>query len=130
MRYLLDTNVVVWYFDGKKLLRPKIKKIIDDPDNKVYVSIVSVWEIVVKLCVNKLNVSFTIDHLIESIKSRDFTLLPVKQKHLNANLKLPLIHGDPFDRLLIATSISEKLTFITSDKENQKYNVEWEWKNK
>ena len=127
MRYLLDTSVIIWHFEDNKPLPKNISGILENTENTFYVSVVSVWEIVVKLCVKKLNLSFTIDYLYRAIKRENMVLLPIKQKHLNANLDLPMLHGDPFDRLLIATAISENMKFITSDKENQLYDVEWVW---
>ena len=127
MRYLLDTHTLIWYMNDKTKLPKQIERIIDNPNITICISIVSIWEIVIKLCVKRLFIGFHINDIFDAIKCRNFVLLPVKKKHLNENLNLPLIHGDPFDRLLIATAISENMKFITSDKENQLYDVEWMW---
>ena len=127
MKYLLDTHTLIWYFERKLEVNKKPKTLIDNHENSIYVSIVSIWEIVIKQCAKRLHLNFTIDDLFESIKIRGYTLLPIKEEHLRFNLDLPMIHGDPFDRLLIATAISENMKFITSDKENQLYDVEWVW---
>ena len=127
MKYLIDTHILIWYMDDKAKLPERIESIIDNPQNTICISIISIWEIVIKQCVKRLLISFQIDDIFDAIKNRDFRLIPIKQKHLNTNRGLPLIHGDPFDRLLVSTAISEKLILITSDKENKLYDVEWVW---
>ena len=127
MRYLLDTSVVIWYLEGYNHVPNKIKTILRDPQNILYISIVSAWEITIKLCVKKLDIHFSLDDLFETIKAKNFKLLPIKQKHLNINLDLQMLHNDPFDRLLIATAKSEKLTIITSDRNIHRYDVDSIW---
>ena len=127
MRYLLDTHVIIRGFDSNDSLPQQILSIMKNPENVFLISIVSIWEIVIKLCVKKLNVNFTLDILLKTIKRNNITILPIKQKYLKENLKLKMIHGDPFDRLIIATAISEKLTLITSDRNMHLYDVDTIW---
>jgi len=127
MRYLLDTHALIWYIENNQKLSVKVAKILDNPDNLLYISIISAWEITIKLCLNKINISFNLDELFNSLKRKKITILPIKQKYLKENLKLKMIHGDPFDRLIIATAISEKLKIITSDRNIHLYNVDTIW---
>ena len=127
MKYLFDTHLLIWYFDDFNKIPKKIREIIHNENNTKHISVFSIVEIVIKLSAKKLTLNISIDELYKLIKNSGFILIPIKQKHLTANLDLPLIHGDPFDRLLIATAISENMKFITSDKENQQYDVEWVW---
>ena len=127
MKYLLDTHLLIWYLDNFNKIPKKIKEIIHDENNTKYISIFSIVEIVIKLSAKKLTINISINELFQLINNSGFVLLPIKQNHLSENLNLPLIHSDPFDRLLIATAISENMIFITSDKYNQLYDVKWVW---
>ena len=127
MKYLLDTNVLIWCFNNPTYLPQKVLNIINNKENSFCISIISLWEIVIKLCINKLDSSITLKSLRDIIKLKNIDILPIKQKHLNKNLSLQMLHKDPFDRLLISIAISEKLPFITSDKDIHQYNVECIW---
>ena len=128
MRYLLDTHTLIWYLEDSRSLPKKLKEIIDNPCNTVYVSIVSLWEIVIKQNIRRLNLDITVDELFAIILEKDYILLPIKQDYLKIYRDLHLHHQCAFDRLLISTAISEKLIFITKDKEIQKYYIDWIWK--
>ena len=127
MRYLLDTHTLIWYLEDSKSLPKRLKDIIDNPNNSVFVSIVSLWEIVIKQNIGRLNLSITVDELFDIIQDKDYVLLPIKQEYLKIYRDLYLHHHCPFDRLLIATAISENLKFITKDKEIRKYYIDWIW---
>ena len=127
MSILLDTQILIWFINGSDNIPRKIKMIIDDPRSDIYVSIASIWEIVLKMNINKLTLTCHFDELFEIIISSNFQVVPIKEKHLRAYLYLPLIHRDPYDRILVSTAISENLRLITSDKVNQQYDVDWIW---
>jgi len=127
MRYLLDTHVIIWYFENLSKIPQEIYKIIDNRKNSIYISSVSLWEIAIKININKLNVRFTFDKLINDIKSGDFKILQIENEYLKKLAALPLIHKDPFDRLLVSTALAEDLTIITADDNIQRYNVSWIW---
>jgi len=118
MKYLLDTHVLLWCLMDNKDLSPKVREKIRDENNIIYVSAVSTWEIVIKKAIGKLDIIDDFEFAL--IKSR-FTLLPIQISHTLAVSKLPLIHGDPFDRLLVAQCKIEGLTLITQDKNIMKY---------
>ncbi|MCL2064965.1 MAG: type II toxin-antitoxin system VapC family toxin [Candidatus Cloacimonetes bacterium] len=127
MKYLIDTNVLIWYIENQPEIDDTVLDIIDNLENKIFVSVVSIWEIALKTSKNKLFLGINIDELYKIIKNRKFELLPIKQKHLKGIINLPQIHKDPFDRLLVATAKSENLVLITSEKDIHQYDVDWIW---
>ena len=127
MNYLLDTHAILWYFEDSSELPSKIVEIIDNPDISIYVSSVSLWEITLKMNLNKLDFSMTLDELIKIIESRDFNIIQIENEYLRKLSELPFIHKDPFDRMIISTAISEDLTIITVDENIHKYSVSCVW---
>ena len=127
MKYLLDTHVLLWHYDDFGVLPQRILEIIENPENELYVSSVSIWEIAIKKSLNKLEIDLTIDELYELLNSGPINLINIENKHLNVCSSLSFIHRDPFDRYLISTAISENLTLITHDKDIQKYDIDWIW---
>ena len=126
MRYLLDTHVIIRLFADEEL--PTIvNEIIDNPRVIKFVSIVSLWEIVIKQSLNKLKLDYNIEQMLHEIYNSSINVLPIEYRYLEIYSNLPLIHRDPFDRLLIATSIADGITIITSDGDIQKYEVKWMW---
>lgn len=113
MKYLLDTNVILWLTIGNKKLGEKTRKVLSDTDpHLLVVSVISSWEVYIKVSIGKLQLDV---YLEQFLTTRGITILPVQGEHARQVLKLPHIHRDPFDRMLIAQSVSEKMTLITSD---------------
>ena len=127
MKYLLDTHAVIWYLEDLPEIPPKTKKIIKMPENNVYISSVSLWEIAIKMNLNKLQLSLTFDELLDAIQNSDFDILQIENSYLLGLSSLPYIHKDPFDRLIISAALAEDLTIITIDENIQKYDVSWIW---
>ena len=120
MNLLLDTHVLIWTLENNPRLSDSAREAIVDGENLVFVSAVSVWEISVKQAMGKLDVP---DNLIEEIQIHRFTPLEINLQHAHLAGKLPAIHKDPFDRMLIAQSILEKLTIVTRDQIMNQYDV-------
>ncbi len=120
MNLLLDTHVLIWALENNPTLSDHARKAIIDAENLVFVSAVSVWEISVKQARGKLHVP---DNLIEEIKIHRFTPLEINLQHAKLAGQLPCIHKDPFDRMLVAQSIIEKLKIVTRDQVLSKYDV-------
>lgn len=118
--YLLDTHILLWWLSDDKKLLPKIRDLITKPTNNIIVSTVSIWEIIIKKSLGKLQVP---DNLKEVIEAYKFEILPINAEHALYVEYLPAIHNDPFDRLLISQSIVEDLTFVTADEIIPKYNL-------
>lgn len=117
--YLLDTHIVLWWFMNDKQLTKGIKDEIADPENHILVSAATIWEISIKKSLGKLKASRNLKDIIES----EFEFLSVTADHAQQVEFLPAIHNDPFDRLIIAQCIVEKLTLITADSIIPRYDI-------
>lgn len=113
MQILLDTHIFVWWLKDDHQLSKQARIAITDAE-MVYVSSVSIWEAAIKIQLGKLDAN--IRELVDSIESEGFVELPLKSKQAAIVTKLPTIHRDPFDRMLVAQAISEPLRLLTSDK--------------
>ena len=127
MRCLLDTHAIIWLAENSYKLPLKIKEIIRQSENEIYISSVSLWEIAIKMNLDKLDLDFTLGELLIAVKENDFCVLQIEDDYLKNLSELPFLHKDPFDRLLISTALAEDLTIITIDENIQKYDVKWEW---
>ena len=114
MKVLLDTHAILWWLGNDPRLGDRCREIVEDPANAIFVSVVSLWEIVVKIRVGKLEADFP--QVIRAIEAEAFGFLAIQPAHLRALADLPLHHRDPFDHLLIAQSVSEDMAFLTDDR--------------
>ncbi|MES2823904.1 MAG: type II toxin-antitoxin system VapC family toxin [Pseudomonadota bacterium] len=118
MRILLDTHIYLWWLqDHPKLSAVAREKIISTTE--VYVSSASIWEAAIKIAIGKLEAD--IDELVSNIELSGFIELPVSAKHATQIIRLPDIHRDPFDRMLVAQAMSEPLRLLTADMQIAKY---------
>ncbi len=127
MDLLLDTHTLIWFLNGDKKLSEKAKTTIENLDNTKLVSIASIWEIAIKISLDKLRFSKGFKHLIGLIEENGFETLPISTEHAIIVSTLEFIHRDPFDRLLVAQSMNNSLTIITRDDNIKKYNVPTIW---
>ncbi len=127
MAFLLDTHTFLWFINGDKKLPKNIRSVIDNIDNKCYLSIASLWEIAIKMRVNKLELDFGFSGLLSQIIDNNFELLDINFKHLLELTSLELHHRDPFDRIIIAQAIEENFTIITKDGNLKLYNIKVLW---
>jgi PIN domain nuclease of toxin-antitoxin system len=127
MDILLDTHAIIWFFNGDEELSLKAKKMIVDTKNKKFVSIASVWEVAIKLGLKKLVFDGNVSEVAELIELNGFHILPISIDHIVVYETLDLIHRDPFDRILVAQAIVDRLTIITKDEHIQKYKVLTNW---
>ncbi len=119
MRYLLDTHVFIWAMEENKRLPRDIKSKISDPNNEIFVSVTTIWEIIIK---KRKGLKIPKD-ILGGIKKSNFVLLSIDINHVLEVEKLPGIHKDPFDRILISQTKVENLTLITSDEKIWKYDL-------
>ena len=120
MSLLLDTHVVLWWLTDDPTLAAGIKERLDhEPD--VYVSSATIWEVAIKQSIGKLDRPAD---LPERLRDSGFRHLNITAEHGIVAGRLPLIHRDPFDRMLIAQAKVEQLTLVTRDAEIPKYDVE------
>jgi len=117
MRCLLDTQILIWWFDSSPKLSSEFKDFIESSDDK-FVSVISFWEIMIKMKLGKLRLKKSIDFILGHM---EFKILDVNLEHVLAIGELPNIHKDPFDRMLIAQTMVEDLILLTADRKIKKY---------
>lgn len=121
MRLLLDTSALLWWLADDRKLGTAARAAIADPDNEVFVSAASAWEISVKRASGKLDASFDV---VSAVERNYFIELPIQLTHAVTAGQLPQHHKDPFDRMLVAQAQHEDLTLVADDGEIAKYEVE------
>ncbi|MBN9534407.1 MAG: type II toxin-antitoxin system VapC family toxin [Alphaproteobacteria bacterium] len=125
-RYLLDSNAFLWAKEGSPKLRKEALAEIRKTENVVFVSVAGLWELTLKASRYKLAsfaqiVAGGADALHAALRDSGFRLLEIDLTHVAQMYALPLHHGDPFDRLMIAQALAENLTLITSDRVFTRY---------
>jgi len=120
MRLLLDSHVVVWWSAYPGRLRLTTRDAINSPDNDVLLSAASVWELGLKIARKKLRLP---EDYVARLLAAGLEELPVSIAHAGRASGLPPLHGDPFDRLLIAQALEEGLVLVTSDRAIVRYDV-------
>ncbi|HEX6441685.1 MAG TPA: type II toxin-antitoxin system VapC family toxin [Stellaceae bacterium] len=123
MRFLLDTHLLLWAAGPSPRLSARARHLINDPENELVVSTASLWEIAIKSGLKRPN--FPIDAALfrRNLLNNNYQELPVTGEHAVAVAGLPLLHRDPFDRLLVAQSIVEGITLLTSDPRLAQYSA-------
>ena len=120
MHLLLDTHTLIWWLAKNPTLSNTAKDAIANPDNIVFVSAASAWEITIKKSLGKLQAP---DDLRQQLEKQRFTPLAIDIDHALAIKQLPHHHKDPFDRILIAQAIHERLTIVSRDRIFKSYDV-------
>jgi PIN domain nuclease of toxin-antitoxin system len=121
VRLLLDTHVVLWWGQQSRRLRPTVRRQIAEAD-EVFVSAASAWEVSIKVALGKLAVP---GPLMEVVTASGFSAMPIGFAHAEEVKNLPLLHADPFDRLLIAQARVEGLHLVTHDRLLERYPVRY-----
>jgi len=123
---LIDTQSFIWFVENNPRLPVKVKVMMEQSD-KLTLSIVSLWELTIKVSLGKLTLSGDIETIIDNALANGFEILPIKRNHLITLSTLDFIHRDPFDRLIISQAIAETIPVVSSDDIFQKYPVNWIW---
>lgn len=126
MRYLLDTNALLYIFSAPSELSTRARRIVRG-ESDLSVSVVSFWEIAIKQSIGKLQFGVTIPRLESLCGERKIQILGLRSTAIEQIKELPQIHGDPFDRLLIAQAQTEGMVIITRDKIIPQYPVRTVW---
>ena len=124
MKILLDTHIFLWFISGDAQLSTDVRDAIRDPDNEVYLSAVSVWEAIVKYQLGKLPLPEPPETYLP--KQRDLhqiVSLSLDESSVAQLAKLPPLHRDPFDRMLICQALENGLTIATVDAAIRAYSV-------
>jgi len=123
MKFLLDTHAVIWYIQGDKKLSFNALNIIKNSENKIFFSIVTLWEIIIKINIKKLQLNNDFKLFRNYIEKLNFMKLDLDEKYFDAylNLLIEVKHRDPFDRMLIAQAITENIPIISADEKFDLY---------
>lgn len=129
MSYMLDTAAYIWFVTDDAKLSEDAKQLLEAPNGNIFLSLGSIWEIAIKSRLGRgLDLPLSFQQLIDQELEADrFQMLGITISHLKRVSLLPLIHRDPFDRLLIAQSLAEDLPIITNDKVFDAYHVRRIW---
>ncbi|WP_462221329.1 type II toxin-antitoxin system VapC family toxin [Ferruginibacter sp.] len=127
-QFLLDTQIVLWMAHEPEKISEKCYDVILDKSNDLLLSYASIWELSIKLSVNKLQLKLSLnDFISREIEKHNLILSPISLLSIYHCQLLPLIHRDPFDRIIAAHSIVEKIPLISSDKIFDDYNIKRIW---
>ena len=128
MKYLLGTHALLWFLKGDKKLSAKARGLIDNPGNRKFLSIASLWEIAIKVSLRKLVLDKPFEKLFpEQLHFNRIEILDITVDSLTKLTTLPFHHRDPFDRLIIAQAIVERLPIIGVDAVFDVYGISREW---
>jgi len=126
MRILIDTHVLLWGLQDEDRLSDRVRNLL--PVEDVWISVASLWEIIAKVQVGKLSLPRPVgEYLSEKLLGNGVSVLPLTFAHVRRLADLPLHHRDPFDRILVAQSLEEKLPLISADPLVKKYSVQLIW---
>jgi PIN domain nuclease of toxin-antitoxin system len=121
VRFLLDTHLLLWAAARSERLPPEARALIEDPENDIAFSAASIWEIAIKDTLRRQEFLIDLPLLQAALPAKGFTELPVTSAHAIGVTKLPPIHRDPFDRLLVAQSLAEPAILLTNDDALSRY---------
>ncbi len=125
---LLDTHTFLWWASDAPELSDSARKAISDTGNECFLSSASCWELAIKSSLGKLRLSKPVERFISDlITENGFRLLTIDLRHAAKVETLPFHHRDPFDRLLIAQAITEKLTLVSADSIFSRYDIQLLW---
>ena len=128
MRILLDTHVFLWWVEDAPTLSRKARGAIANPENQCFLSLASSWEMAIKMSLGRLRLPDTIERFIpQQLAENGFSQLQIDFRHVARVASLALHHRDPFDRLLIAQAMEEKMPVVTVDPLFTKYGVRRIW---
>jgi PIN domain nuclease of toxin-antitoxin system len=128
MQLLLDTHALLWWTMDAPELSSKARAAIGKADNECFVSVASCWELAIKASLGKLTLTQPVERFIpEQLSANSFRLLEISFRHVARVETLPFLHRDPFDRLLVAQALSEKMSVVSADKSLTQYGVKRIW---
>jgi PIN domain nuclease of toxin-antitoxin system len=128
MNVLLDTHTFIWYIEGNAKLTQKARDVIEISGDKIYLSIISLWEIAIKTGKKQLSLQNKFDDLLDVLNSLEIEILTITFADTQAYKNLPLHHGDPFDRMIISQAINNSLTIVGCDQSFNDYPIQIVWK--
>jgi|SRR6185369_4623662 PIN domain nuclease of toxin-antitoxin system len=128
MRLLIDSHALIWYVDQHQQLSPASHAAISDPSNDLLLSAGSIWEIAIKIGLGKLVLTqpFSL-WMSQALDDLGITVLPITVENADAQASLPKHHNDPFDRLIVAQALIEKVSIVSADARMDAYGITRIW---
>ena len=128
MRVLIDTHTFLWAASDKPLLSTLALSVLEKDDNEIYLSVVTPWEISIKVSIGKLTMPNSPEAFIQTqMKELDLHILPIELRHATGVATLPLHHRDPFDRMLVSQCLVEGMPLISIDAKLDPYGIQRLW---
>jgi len=127
-KIILDTHTFIWWVDDDQRLSAKAKKVIENMDNQCFLSLASSWEMAIKSSLGKLKLTIPVkEYIPQHLAANDFKQLDITLRHVARVEALPWHHRDPFDRLLVAQAVEEKMMIVSAEASFDSYKVKRIW---
>jgi PIN domain nuclease of toxin-antitoxin system len=127
MKLLLDSHTFLWWNNEPDKLSSRVLEMCKDPNNTLFISVASIWEIQIKFQLKKLRLDKPLAEIIHQEQENGIEILSIEPAHIFALNSLPDYHKDPFDRLLVAQAIVEDAVLLSADPLIKQYPVKVEW---
>ncbi len=128
MRAILDTHALLWWSLDDDRLSEGAREVIRDGRNEILVSVASIWEVAIKADKGKLELPLPIEaYMTDRLRRNRWVPLAIDERHVIRTASLPMLHTDPFDRVLVAQAMVESLPIVTTDAAITRYDVETIW---
>ena len=128
MNGLVDSQAFLWFVGNRSKLSAPARAFMADPNNDLFLSAGSLWEIAIKIGIGKLSLSEPYDvFMARELAQNDVEILPITAAHGTALVPLPFHHGDPFDRLLVAQAVVEQWPIVSGDPVLDSYSIQRIW---
>lgn len=121
MKYLLDTHILLWAAYEPEKLPGGCRDKLSDRNNILLFSSASIWEISIKTSLGRSDFTVDVNDFLRGLRLNDYNEIPVKSEHAIAQIHLPMLHKDPFDRMLIAQATVENVCLLTADSDVLRY---------
>ena len=121
MKYLLDTHILLWAAYEPEKLPGSCRDKLSDRNNILLFSSASIWEISIKTSPGRSDFTVDVNDFLRGLRLNDYNEIPVKSEHAIAQIHLPMLHKDPFDRMLIAQATVENVCLLTADSDVLRY---------
>ena len=123
MPFILDTHILIWFLEGNRSLSNSRRQIISQSQNDIFISTASLWEMAIKISLNKLTLTQSLADVTKQIAAEDIEILPITPEHTLQVSILPFHHRDPFDRIIISQAQVENLAILTDDTSFSNYGI-------
>lgn len=123
MKLLLDTHILLWAADDNPALSREARDVIEDADNTLYFSVASIWEVVIKKALGREDFQVDARVLRRNLLDAGYEELSIEASHVIEVSRLPPLHNDPFDRILIGQATAEGIVLLTHDTRIRQYNL-------